>query len=627
MDDFTEKKFDQFAHELGKNLEGLDTNERNSVFEQFAAFYVLRRWHVRDLKAGTLPAITIGGVYDQQLDGVAILVNGRVITREDQIEPAFAAEDDPTLRFIFLQSTTSNKFDRAKMNTFSIGVANFWHNNDYDPANEDLIQARDLKDKVYEAFREESGGRLHFHLYYICLGNWRTESDFDDSALVDEPEPGDSVVLSSSPGARKKRGWRGWTEDYISSHLPNWPVCAEIVDAKRLREWIDWVVAKDELTTIVRPVDYVRTIKAPQVVSFPTPGLDAKGFIGFITARELIILLEREDGQGLMEPVFHENVRGFKESSQVNQGMAETLNSPERAQFMLRNNGITIVCEHASKSTDGIELSLTNYQIVNGLQTSHVIYQNRAHLLLEEDVLVPLKIVVTEDLELKDAIIESTNRQTTIKPVEYLGRRPIVRRLEDYFAMMRQRKDVPPLWLERRQGQYLQNEDIASPDLVIGLQDLLLSYASVFLEEPHDAERGINKIIAKVPRRILREDDDLEVYFYAAWIHYVVKDWLRRKKISDLSTIQFHLHFALRILAEDFSYQAADTDRKRDTYFEALAKTLSSQRKVDPLLARCARFLRNIMEGAPKRTNVAVLARTRNDVRKRALSSKRSQRG
>jgi len=606
MDEFSEEKFSQFARSLGMNLEGLDSNERNAVFEQFAAYYVLRRWHVRDLKPILLPSISIGGVYDQQLDAVAILLNDKVITHESQIEPVLAAEDEVSLRVIFLQATTSNKFDRAKMNTFSIGVVNFWNNNDYDPANSDLIQARDLKDKVYAAFQEAGGGSLHFHLYYICLGNWRTDADVD-------PLNGSGDL--SGPAPARKRGWRGWSEDYICSQLPDTPISAEIVDAKRLREWIDWVVAKDQLTE-GEQIDYNRTIQAPNLIPFPATEVAASGYLGYISALQLVELLEREDGQGMMEPVFNENVRGFKQSSQVNQQMSETLNSRERGQFLLRNNGITIVCESASRPDPlSPELTLQNYQIVNGLQTSHVLYQNRAHLLQGEEVYIPVKIVITEDLELKDGIIESTNRQTVIKPIEYLGRRPIVRRLESHFNTMRERSDVPSFWLERRQGQFSQNDEVPPEGTIIPLQELLLAYTAAFLEEPHDSEKGIGTVLRKVPRRLLREEDSLDPYFYSAWLLHLVRERMHHHGISDLRYVEYHLVYGLRLLAEETVYVPGAAVPIRTTYFRELGRNLSDTALVDTLLSQIMEFLRTSLSRTKNRHKATVAVKTRNDLR------------
>ncbi len=75
--------------------------------------------------------------------------------------------------------------------------------------------------------------------------------------------------------------------------------------------------------------------------------------------------------------------------------------------FGMLNNGVTVVADDIAGAGD--TLTLTNYQIVNGCQTSHVLYHNR-----NEDGIdrlnIPLRIVITTDDDVKNEITKANDK-------------------------------------------------------------------------------------------------------------------------------------------------------------------------------------------------------------------------
>ena len=72
--------------------------------------------------------------------------------------------------------------------------------------------------------------------------------------------------------------------------------------------------------------------------------------------------------------VFEDNVRDFQgDNNDVNGGIASTLNNDDSEIFSVLNNGVTIVA--SSISPTGDQFTINDYQIVNGCQTSNVLYQ------------------------------------------------------------------------------------------------------------------------------------------------------------------------------------------------------------------------------------------------------------
>lgn len=59
---------------------------------------------------------------EKGLDGVAICVNGRVITSTDELESILSEGKSLDVRFVFIQSKTSEHFDGDEIGTFIYGV-------------------------------------------------------------------------------------------------------------------------------------------------------------------------------------------------------------------------------------------------------------------------------------------------------------------------------------------------------------------------------------------------------------------------------------------------------------------------------------------------------------------------
>ncbi len=73
--------------------------------------------------------------------------------------------------------------------------------------------------------------------------------------------------------------------------------------------------------------------------------------------------------------LFARNIRGFLGATEINVGMAQTLDE-EPDNFWYFNNGVTLVCDSARKTAERGQaiLRVTNPQIINGQQTTRVLF-------------------------------------------------------------------------------------------------------------------------------------------------------------------------------------------------------------------------------------------------------------
>lgn len=120
------------------------------------------------------------------------------------------------------------------------------------------------------------------------------------------------------------------------------------------------------------------------------------------------------------------NLRYHVAGRSIDKGINNTI-SDAPDEFWYRNNGITIVCD--SFELDGKEVKLTNFSIVNGGQTTWLLYRNR-NINEESDLFVQCKIIqaIGSSEEEKSyfclEIAKAVNSQKPIKPVDLKANAP-----------------------------------------------------------------------------------------------------------------------------------------------------------------------------------------------------------
>lgn len=122
-------------------------------------------------------------------------------------------------------------------------------------------------------------------------------------------------------------------------------------------------------------------------------------------------------------------MRDFQGQNIVNRNIADTLRSSHSERFAVLNNGVTIVARELRITGD--KLFMKDYQVVNGGQTSHVLFNESDEL--TEAIHVPVKVISTDDEDLTTAVIQATNNQTAIKSEELNARADFERKLERFF--------------------------------------------------------------------------------------------------------------------------------------------------------------------------------------------------
>ncbi len=260
-----------------------------------------------------------------------------------------------------------------------------------------------------------------------------------------------------------------------------------------------------------------------------------------------------DDHGGLTRSFFDANVRDFLGKSEVNEAIKKTLHDLDEGDFWWFNNGITIVASDIDQK--GEVLTLTDPLIVNGLQTSNVIYGFMTDASVESSVkdirrkqLLLVKIIQPSSEKARDEVIRATNSQTHIPKAYLRGMDHVHRNIEDHLK-------GKGLYYERRKNQYrIAGKKVTE---IVTLSEMAQALMAAILFRPADA-RGR-------PTTLLKSDDDYVSLFSDKY-----------PLDTFLNIILAKRQIAARLVAHD---PTASASFKNDVIFHILAYLSAAQFK------------------------------------------------
>ena len=226
-----------------------------------------------------------------------------------------------------------------------------------------------------------------------------------------------------------------------------------------------------------------------------------KAILATISASDLIKLVQDpEDSIKINEDVFNENVRVFlKLKNRINEKIYETALSKENFEFFYLNNGITLVCEECSyiPNTFSPPVKIKNFQIVNGGQTTHAIFEAfKKNEDLVNNVLVLIRIYETKkDYKISEKISETTNSQNPVRTRDLHANDRIQKKLEEEFQSL-------GYFYERKKNQYIEKPIEKRLD-----NELLAQiYMAFYLGLPSQAKNNKSLVFGDKYDEIFNED-------------------------------------------------------------------------------------------------------------------------
>ncbi|MBS1846231.1 MAG: AIPR family protein [Actinobacteria bacterium] len=506
----------------------IDPGDRSGAFEHFAAFGVL---NAERLDQGEYQdALTDPG--EEGLDAVAVIVNGVLVADPSDVNEIAQEASTLSVKYVFLQAKSSETWNGGEVLKFTRAVRHFF--GDADIGTSAVVEAARQAHKAVLDHAAQLDENPSLKAYYVGTGKW------DDSVA-----------------ARKHL-------DELKSDLEDLDLFSSIqcdgIDGARLQQ-----LYRSATSAATATVEFESKVTLPRI-----DGVE-QAFLGVLPARELMKLLADDDGEEIRKSVFEDNVRDFQGGdAPVNARIRETINGPHRQQFAVLNNGVTIVVRELRVTANTFRL--TDYQVVNGAQTSHVIFSSRDVLAEGQDILVPTRIIQTDDEDLITAIVTATNSQTEVKVDELNARAVSERNVEKFFAATK-----PPrnLLYERRSKQY-DNQSNVVKARVIDRYTLVRATAATFADEPHLSTGYPMQLLSRLagakrpeegrPRqRFFGDDDEPIVYYAAASAHYRLDLFFKTGRLeARLKPARWHLLRLARALALEGPTPAFENRKFRD---------------------------------------------------------------
>ncbi len=222
-----------------------------------------------------------------------------------------------------------------------------------------------------------------------------------------------------------------------------------------------------------------------------------KTVIGAVAASDFMSLIKKDD-ETINENVFNENIRVYKPTHRVNKAIIESASNVDNFQFFYLNNGVTILCENAeyAPNTRSPRVELTNFQIINGGQTSHSlfeVYKKSPDTLLTIELLVRI-CETKKDSTLSEKISETSNNQIPVGNRDLHSNDIIQRKLEEEFETLGyfyERK--PNQYNDQPKGKVLNNELLGQ---------LFMAY---HLDMPSEAKNSKVKVFSDLYDQIFDE--------------------------------------------------------------------------------------------------------------------------
>ena len=251
----------------------------------------------------------------------------------------------------------------------------------------------------------------------------------------------------------------------------------------------------------------------------------------------------------LKEYLFEANIRDFQEkNNNVNEEILRTLNEQSNVDFWWLNNGITILVEDLEIKPKS--LILTMPRIVNGLQTSYCIYENKKDIpplfKIKDERCVLIKVIKTSNEKIMENIIFATNNQTPINTADLIANNSIQKNIEEYFKNK-------GYFYERRNNFYKRKREI-DPSKIITKSTLFQCAMAVIEKSPSIARNNPKTIIYESNySSLFNENIDIEIYFNIYKIYESLLDYIKSiSKNEDplnnkygTSIVSFKLHLLL----------------------------------------------------------------------------------
>ncbi|MGW7354225.1 AIPR family protein [Streptomyces sp. NPDC054784] len=481
MDRITAGLVKQFQRERG--LKSLTESE---VFEDFAGFCVISSYFEDEFDPEDF---RMGSGGDLGVDVAAIIINGDLLLDAADVRAAVAQARTLDIRFIITQAKTSQGFEAKVLTELTDNLVELFTADVLEyPASPEIANLKECLEEIYADLGKLSRGLPDISVRYASTG-----------------QVGDRMLEVKRKSAVSRLDETNFFNE----------VNVEPLGARELRDLY-------QRATSAVSAEFTM----PKRITLPKMTLVDQAFLGILPANDLVRIIT-DPGGGIRKTLFFENVRDFQDYNPVNLDIQRTVrDANNRERFAVLNNGITIVTRELTLAGDDIHIR--DFQIVNGCQTCHVLFDEKDSL--TEGVHVNVRLIQTREENVITEITTATNKQTAVTDEDLQARETFHKELEGLFQSY---TEGERLYYERRSRQYSSQQSVEKTR-IITRSSLTRTYASMFLNEPSRAGRYYKELKESRDSDLFQPGQSSLAYYTSAATGWRI-EWLFRNKRIDRS--------------------------------------------------------------------------------------------
>lgn len=532
MDAILSSYLDVFKDDFSFNKE-----DQPKLFEHFVNYCLITKI---DPDRSSIESVNVGEFNNPGIDGMAIIVNDHIVTTKEQVDYFLDSLGRLEVEFIFIQSKISEAFEMKEIGSFLTCVSEFFNKSTTMKFGDDLINLIEIKDYIYsKSIKIEKNPVLK--LFYVTCGRYQEDRNLN------------ATIASQVENIKRYD---------LFSNVTFFPIDRENIK-KTFRE------IKNAIT---REVNFEKHTILPTITNI------SESFIGILPGKEYLKLIT-DDNEDILRNIFYDNVRDFQGFNSVNSEIKLTIEILENNdKFSLCNNGITIVARKLNKI--GYKFIISDYQIVNGCQTSHVLYYLRDKI--NEKIFVPIKLIITDNYEVTSSIIKATNRQTEVKSEAFEILSPFHKKLEDFYEAMNKKYGIKKYY-ERRSHQF--DAMKINRSNIVTLSNQIASFVAMFLLEPHNAYQRYYGELMKLYKSQIFQDTHSAFPYYISGIFFskIDKMFQGAELPSKYKRFKYHILMMVRkiICKNDVPYF---NSREIDNNCELMLKALMDEKEIKRII-------------------------------------------
>ena len=537
-------------------------------FEHFMNHIIIKRDFLDDFD---LDCIHTGGGQDNGIDGIAVIVNNELVSDIESAKEICKNNKKHLVDFIFIQSKTSDNLDNGDILKFFDGVFKLFEKDSYNTTNKEIAEFLKIKNIFMQnSFAFSNNPKIHLKYAYNGV-------------------KGNSTETNNNINNYKNR----FNQLGLFSEIS-----IEILDSKDIQN-----ICKEIMLNVKK------TIKLEKISTIPQIQGVQESYIGIIPLSELIKLI-LDDNNRIIKSLFYDNVRDFQGYTTVNKEIIKTMRDKAESQYFgLYHNGITIVAKTLKKTGDSV--TLENFQIVNGCQTSHIIAENRRFITNDNRInkmFIPIKLIATEDNNIINSVVKTTNRHNEVKREAFESLEEFHKGLEEFYNA--KNADITPkIYYERRNKQYIYDDRIKKYH-IITLAEQIRTYLSMFGEIPHSTHRYYGELLdaSRDKYKLFQQvnnQEHFELYHIAGLTFIKFNAYMEIHKLYRYRWFKYHILLIFRLITVgSLSINSKSKDYKHKC--NHLYSTLSNDDKLLSYFNRCCK----IIDEAKSRENYYNLNRT-----------------